>query len=175
MDRLGELLVAQAAAADALASEVMSVRRDAQGSAARIVGLSQELLAAAHRADAAEADAVRARADAAAARQAAAALGAQVAVQVKEAESAAADAADLTERLTAAEVSAGGSDAWKALLDKAVAGANEVSHSRASRVQKWVVLERDLSEEEGELTPTLKVKRKNVVKNFEYVIERLYG
>jgi len=76
---------------------------------------------------------------------------------------------------TAAEVSAGGSDAWKALLDKAVAGANEVSHSRASRVQKWVVLERDLSEEEGELTPTLKVKRKNVVKNFEYVIERLYG
>ena len=76
---------------------------------------------------------------------------------------------------TAAEVSAGGSDTWKALLDKAVAGANEVSHSRAARVQKWAVLERDLSEEEGELTPTLKVKRKNVVKNFEHVVERLYG
>lgn len=76
---------------------------------------------------------------------------------------------------TAEEVAAGGSEAWKAVLDKAVSGANKVSHSRASRVQKWAVLNRDFSEEEGELTPTLKVKRKNVVKNFESVIEGLYA
>lgn len=76
---------------------------------------------------------------------------------------------------TTEEVAAGGSDAWKAALDKAVAAANEVSHSRAARVQKWAVLSRDFSEEEGELTPTLKVKRKNVVKNFESVIEGLYA
>lgn len=76
---------------------------------------------------------------------------------------------------TTEEVAAGGSEAWKAMLDKAVVAANEVSHSRASRVQKWAVLPRDFSEEEGELTPTLKVKRKNVVKNFASVIEGLYA
>lgn len=76
---------------------------------------------------------------------------------------------------TIEEVAAGGSDAWKSTLDKAVAAANEVSHSRATRVQKWAVLPRDFSEEEGELTPTLKVKRKNVVKNFESIIESLYA
>jgi long-chain acyl-CoA synthetase len=48
-------------------------------------------------------------------------------------------------------------------------------HSRVSQVKRWALLERDLTQESGELTPTLKVKRKAVAANHAEVIEGLYS
>jgi long-chain acyl-CoA synthetase len=48
-------------------------------------------------------------------------------------------------------------------------------HSRVSQVKRWALLGRDLTQESGELTPTLKVKRKTVQANHGDVIERLYA
>jgi long-chain acyl-CoA synthetase len=47
--------------------------------------------------------------------------------------------------------------------------------ARVETVKKFKVLPRAFSMEEGELTPTLKVKRKNVYKNFAAEIEALYA
>ena len=43
------------------------------------------------------------------------------------------------------------------------------------RVRRWTILPRDLSEEHGEVTPTLKVRRRVVEEHFRDEIERLYG
>jgi long-chain acyl-CoA synthetase len=43
------------------------------------------------------------------------------------------------------------------------------------RVKKFALLERDLSQEAGELTPTLKVRRRVVSERFAEVIAQLYG
>jgi long-chain acyl-CoA synthetase len=48
-------------------------------------------------------------------------------------------------------------------------------HSRVAQVKRWALLGRDLTQESGELTPTLKVKRKAVQTNHSEVIERLYS
>jgi long-chain acyl-CoA synthetase len=65
------------------------------------------------------------------------------------------------------------SDACKAM----VAGYIEELNSRLNRwetVKKFVILERDLSIESGELTPSLKVKRKVVETNNKDLIDSLY-
>ncbi|WP_019137579.1 AMP-dependent synthetase/ligase [Cellulomonas massiliensis] len=60
-----------------------------------------------------------------------------------------------------------------AALDRAVARANDaVSH--AESIRKIEVLDTDLTEDNGYLTPSLKVKRALVVKDFAPAIERLY-
>lgn len=46
--------------------------------------------------------------------------------------------------------------------------------SRVEKVKRVVVLDRELSLEEDEITPTLKVKRKNVEKHFAELFDRLY-
>nr|WP_231375858.1 long-chain fatty acid--CoA ligase [Corynebacterium aquatimens] len=46
--------------------------------------------------------------------------------------------------------------------------------SNAEQIKKFRVLPRDLSEEEGEITPTLKVKRNVVQEHFSKQIDRLY-
>lgn len=43
------------------------------------------------------------------------------------------------------------------------------------KIKKFALLERELSQEAGELTPTLKVRRRIVAERFAEVIERLYG
>jgi long-chain acyl-CoA synthetase len=58
-------------------------------------------------------------------------------------------------------------------IDAAVAEANE-SVSRAEAIKKYRILESDFTEETGHLTPTLKVKRNVVVKDFGAEIEALY-
>jgi long-chain acyl-CoA synthetase len=58
-------------------------------------------------------------------------------------------------------------------IAKAVDHAN-AAVSKAESIRKVVVLERDFSEESDELTPTLKLRRRNVVENFSKEIEGLY-
>ena len=47
-----------------------------------------------------------------------------------------------------------------------------VSHAEA--IKKFYILDRDLSEEENELTPTMKIKRNVVVRRFSEEIDFLY-
>jgi long-chain acyl-CoA synthetase len=58
-------------------------------------------------------------------------------------------------------------------IAKAVDHAN-AAVSKAESIRKVVILERDFTEENDELTPTLKLRRRNVVENFEAEIEGLY-
>jgi long-chain acyl-CoA synthetase len=46
--------------------------------------------------------------------------------------------------------------------------------ARIEQVKRFVILERDLSQAEGELTPTLKVKRPVINERYGDLIERLY-
>ncbi|WP_433255279.1 AMP-dependent synthetase/ligase [Streptosporangium sp. CA-135522] len=57
---------------------------------------------------------------------------------------------------------------------KAVDRANR-SVSKAEQIKKFVVLDSDISEESGHLTPTLKVKRNIVMRDFAKHIDSLYG
>jgi long-chain acyl-CoA synthetase len=58
-------------------------------------------------------------------------------------------------------------------VQKAIDKANE-DLAKIEQVKKFAILERPLSQDEGELTPTLKVKREKVYENFEDEIEALY-
>ncbi|MHD0307443.1 AMP-dependent synthetase/ligase [Rhodococcus erythropolis] len=62
----------------------------------------------------------------------------------------------------------------QAELQKAVDDANAaVSH--AESIKKFVILDRDLTEEDGEMTATLKIKRNVVVDRFSKEIEGMYA
>ncbi len=58
-------------------------------------------------------------------------------------------------------------------VQKAIDDANS-SVSRAESIRKFAILPRDLSVEDGELTPTLKVRRAIVEKSFSSVVDELY-
>jgi long-chain acyl-CoA synthetase len=47
--------------------------------------------------------------------------------------------------------------------------------NRWETIKKWIILDHDLTVESGELTPSLKVKRKVVEDNYRGDIERLYA
>ena len=47
--------------------------------------------------------------------------------------------------------------------------------SRVEQIKKFTILPRELSIAEGELTPTLKVKRNVVTAHFEAEIEAMYA
>lgn len=59
-------------------------------------------------------------------------------------------------------------------LDRAVTRANQ-SVSRAESVRKIKVLTTDFSQENGMMTPSLKVKRQVVLRRFEKEIDQIYG
>ncbi|WP_433376891.1 AMP-dependent synthetase/ligase [Streptosporangium sp. CA-115845] len=59
-------------------------------------------------------------------------------------------------------------------VQKAVDNANTFV-SRAEQIKKFTVLDVDISEESGHLTPTLKVKRAVVMRDFAKQVESLYG
>ncbi len=59
-------------------------------------------------------------------------------------------------------------------IDAAVASAND-SVSRAEAIKKYRILENDFTEESGHLTPSLKVKRNVVLKDYAAEIDQLYG
>ncbi len=58
-----------------------------------------------------------------------------------------------------------------------VAGYVETLNARLNRwetIKKWILLDHDLTVESGELTPSLKVKRKVVEDNYKAEIDGLY-
>lgn len=61
-----------------------------------------------------------------------------------------------------------------AALDRAVTRANEAV-SRAESIRKFTVLTTDFTESNGYLTPSMKVKRAQVLKDFSLTIDELYG
>ncbi|MFI6477888.1 AMP-dependent synthetase/ligase [Nonomuraea sp. NPDC050663] len=65
-------------------------------------------------------------------------------------------------------------DQIQAEVQKAVDAAN-ATVSRPEQIKKFVVLESDLTEESGHLTPTLKVKRNLVMRDFAREIDALFG
>ncbi|NUR91298.1 MAG: long-chain fatty acid--CoA ligase, partial [Nonomuraea sp.] len=62
----------------------------------------------------------------------------------------------------------------QAQLQAAVDRAN-ATVSKAEQIKKFLVLDHDLTEESGHLTPTLKVKRNLVMRDFAKDVEDLYG
>lgn len=65
--------------------------------------------------------------------------------------------------------------AWTAYIDQGVKRANQRTTSRAQVVQRWALLPTDLSEKQGLLTPTLKVKRNVVCDLYADLIVNLYN
>jgi long-chain-fatty-acid--CoA ligase ACSBG len=51
---------------------------------------------------------------------------------------------------------------------------NHEATSRAQRIQRWKILPIEFSEQNGELTPTLKIKRNVVIQKYSEVIESMY-
>ena len=60
-------------------------------------------------------------------------------------------------------------------IDECVNEANFRAINRVSRVKKWLILRDELDVLTGELTPTLKTKRKFISKKYESDIEMLYA
>ena len=67
-----------------------------------------------------------------------------------------------------------GSDVVRAALQRAVDEANTLV-SKAESIRSFVVLDADFTVESGHLTPSLKLKRAAVVRDFEAQINRIYG
>jgi long-chain acyl-CoA synthetase len=61
----------------------------------------------------------------------------------------------------------------RALVWKDIEAANQ-KFARIEQIKRFAILPRDLSQEEGELTPTLKVKRAVVYKKYGAQVEGLY-
>ncbi len=66
------------------------------------------------------------------------------------------------------------SDVVQSAVREAVAEANSVV-SRAESIRRFTVLERDFDADHEEMTPSLKLRRRNVAANFAGEIEALYG
>lgn len=63
---------------------------------------------------------------------------------------------------------------WRAYLEQGITENNKVVVSRAAKIQKFVILPTDFSIPGGELGPTLKLKRPQVMKKYAAVIDSLY-
>ena len=59
-------------------------------------------------------------------------------------------------------------------IEAGITTANKRATSQAQRVQKFEIVPRDFTVEGGELTPTLKLKRRIVVQKYDEVIEKIY-
>jgi len=66
------------------------------------------------------------------------------------------------------------SDEVKELVQKELDRANS-NYAQVEQVKKFVILDRDLSIEDGELTPTLKVKRNVINERYAELFDSLYG
>jgi long-chain acyl-CoA synthetase len=59
-------------------------------------------------------------------------------------------------------------------VQKAVDDAN-TAVSKAESIRKFAILDSDFTEESGHLTPSLKLKRNVVMRDFEDEVDALYG
>ena len=87
---------------------------------------------------------------------------------------------DVTAGVAEAEGIAGGPDAWATdpKIEKIVRDALVVLNSGLNRwetVKDVRILPRDLSVDDGELTPSLKIKRKVVETKYAELLESMYG
>lgn len=57
----------------------------------------------------------------------------------------------------------------------AAVGRGNAHLAHVETVRKFILLDRDFSQDEGELTPTLKLKRKAIEEKFADLFDRLYG
>ncbi|RYG65399.1 hypothetical protein EON64_11980, partial [archaeon] len=64
--------------------------------------------------------------------------------------------------------------AWQKYIDDGAKVANKKAASNAQIVQKWTWLPEDFCEKNGELTPTLKLKRNVVAKKYAELIDSMY-
>jgi long-chain-fatty-acid--CoA ligase ACSBG len=64
--------------------------------------------------------------------------------------------------------------AWHKYIEEGMARANQHAVSHAQRVQKWRMLPIDLSESGGELTATMKIKRKAVYEKYKELADEMY-
>lgn len=83
------------------------------------------------------------------------------------------DAATVNPEVKTAE-EAVNDETWKKYLETGIAQANEDAISNAARVKAYRLLTRDFTVDGGELTPTMKVKRKIVVEKYADLIEDMY-
>ena len=60
------------------------------------------------------------------------------------------------------------------LIQEVLDGAN-AKYARVEQIKKFALLDHDLTQEAGELTPTLKLKRNVVNERYAGVFEDLYG
>jgi long-chain acyl-CoA synthetase len=75
--------------------------------------------------------------------------------------------------LDEAEVASSGRDP-QAIAQEAVDEANE-DRVRVEQIKRFVIIPREFSQEEGEVTPTLKLRRRVIHEHFAAEIERLYA
>jgi long-chain acyl-CoA synthetase len=75
--------------------------------------------------------------------------------------------------LDRAEIDKWGGEDVETLVQSVVDSVNR-EHSRFEQIKRFEILPRDFSAEEGEVTPTLKLRRPVVQKHFADAIERLY-
>jgi long-chain acyl-CoA synthetase len=75
--------------------------------------------------------------------------------------------------LDSEEVQRSGRDAGE-LVQELVDGVNR-DRVRVEQIKRFAILSRDFSQDEGEVTPTLKLRRKVVQDHFAAEIERLYA
>jgi long-chain-fatty-acid--CoA ligase ACSBG len=64
---------------------------------------------------------------------------------------------------------------WTAYFNEGMNLGNSKSTSKAQEVRKWRLLQLDLSEAAGDVTPTLKVKRNVVLKRYQALIDSIYA
>ncbi|KAI0563292.1 long-chain-fatty-acid-CoA ligase [Gracilaria domingensis] len=64
---------------------------------------------------------------------------------------------------------------WLKYINEGVERANTHAISNAAKVRKFRLLSKDFTVEGGELTPTMKVKRKIVVQKYDAVIDEMYS
>jgi long-chain acyl-CoA synthetase len=62
----------------------------------------------------------------------------------------------------------------KFYIQKCIDKVNKKAVSRAQLIRKWSILPNDFSFESGELTPTLKLKRKFTSQKYSKIIEKMY-
>ena len=60
-------------------------------------------------------------------------------------------------------------------IDECIEKTNDKAISRAAQIKKWKLIENDFSLPGGELTPTLKLRRKVTSQKYHDVIEELYA